>query len=242
MKDRVAYAPYILRKEGDDTTAKCIKCNQDRIPTEYHKHSVRGDGYIRYRQICKFCRKKEKRNRPKPVYEKIIFEGKQLCKYCNIVKTLDQFYANGCFSDGLKKYRSRCKDCILMISKERQPETYADKIRKKHSSFKNYISSLLNHCSKRKNKECNLDIGYLLDLYEKQNGLCNLSGVKMTYEYGKKATNISIDRINNSKGYLKGNVQLVCYFANIIKSVFTAEELIYFAEKIVNYSQNKQNA
>jgi len=186
--------------------------------------------------------KKKKETDQNPYNEKIILEGKRLCKYCDTIKTLDNFYANGCFSDGLIKYRSRCKDCVLKISKNKQPETYADKIRKKHSSAKNYISTLLNHCTKRKNKDSNLDIGYLLDLYNNQNGLCNLSGIPMTYEYGKKTTNISIDRIDNSKGYLKGNVQLVCYFANIIKSQFTLQELLYFAEKIVTYSQNKADA
>jgi hypothetical protein len=242
MKDNIAHAPYILRKKEDETPAKCIKCNEERLPVEYHKHSVRGDGYIRYRQICKFCRKKVKRNKAKPVYERIISEGKQLCKYCNTVKSLDNFYANGCFSDGLPKYRSRCKGCILENRKEKQPETYADKIVKKHSSAKNYISTLLNHCSKRKNKDSNLDIGYLLDLYEKQKGFCGLSGIEMTYEYGKKTTNISIDRIDNSKGYLKGNVHFVCYLSNVMKSEFTIQELLYFAEKIVTYSQNKTDA
>lgn len=239
MKTRVNYAPYILRKPDDLTTVKCVQCLIERLPTEYHKHSIRLDGYVRYRQICKHCRKKAKRNASKPVYEEIIRNGVQRCKYCNVVKPIDSFYANGCFSDGLKKYRARCKDCILLLSKERQPETYKDKIRKKHSSVKNYISTLLNHCSKRKNKEYNLDIQYVLDIYEQQKGLCNISGVPMTFEYGAKTTNVSIDRVDNNKGYVKGNVHLVCYVANIMKNQFSIQEFIQFAKKIVIYSQNK---
>lgn len=239
MISRKNYAPYILRRPNDETTVKCVKCLNERLPIEFYKHSVRLDGYIRYKQICKYCRKKEKRNRSRPVYEEIIKAGVQECKFCHIVKPLDNFYANGCFSDGLKRYRARCKDCILLVSKEKQPETYKDKIRKKHASYKNYISTLLNHCSKRKNKEYNLDIQYLLDIYERQKGLCNISGCLMTYEHGAKTTNISIDRIDNNKGYVKGNVHLVCYIVNVMKNQFSISELIGFAKKIVTYSQNQ---
>lgn len=242
MKPRVNYAPYILRKLDDVTAVKCVQCLIERLPTEYHKHSVRLDGYIRYRQICKHCRKKKKKNKSRPVYEEIIKSGVQKCKYCHTIKPLECFYANGCFSDGIKKYRAKCKDCILVDRKNKFPETYQDKIRKKHSSVKNYISTLLNHCSKRKNKEYNLDIQYVLDIYEQQKGICNISGVPMTYEYGAKTTNISIDRIDNNKGYVKGNIHLVCYISNVMKNQFSIKEFVEFAKKIVIYSQNKEYA
>lgn len=242
MKPRANYAPYILRKPNDQTTVKCVQCLEERSPTEYHKHSIRLDGYVRYRQICKYCRKKKERNKSRPIHAQIISSGVQKCKYCHTVKPLEYFYANGCFSDGIKKYRARCKDCILIDRKNKFAETYKDKIRKKHSSAKNYISTLLNHCSKRKNKEYNLDIQYVLDIYENQNGLCSISGLRMTYEYGATATNISIDRIDSSKGYVKGNVHLVCYIVNVMKNQFSIQEFIEFAKKIVIYSQNKINA
>jgi hypothetical protein len=240
MNPRNNYAPYILRSTDDLTTAKCVKCLEEKILSEYYKHSVRKDGFIRYRQICKVCRKRPKRNKPRPIYENIIKNNSQICLKCKIKKPLNDFYKNGCFDDGLPKYRSTCKSCILLMSPEKHKETYSEKIIKKHSSYKNYISTLLNHSSKRR-KEFNIDIQYLIDLYESQNGLCNISGVKMTYDHGKKATNISIDRINNNIGYVKGNIQLTCYIANIMKSTFSIIDFMDFCEKIVNYNKNKKN-
>jgi hypothetical protein len=235
------YAPYILRQEGDLTLAKCVNCLIEKEPNQYHRHSVRSDGFIRYRQICKECRKvKTKYNRPRPVHIEIVNSNKQLCKKCKTIKELNEFYCNGCFADGVKKYRSTCKKCILEIRKENHKETYQDKIKKKHSSYKNYISCLLNHCSKRNKNGYNLDIQYLLDLYENQKGLCNISGIKMTHEHGKKETNISIDRIDSSIGYVKGNVQLVCYIVNLMKNTFSIEKLLYFSENIIKHQNNKK--
>jgi hypothetical protein len=138
------------------------------------------------------------------------------------------------------KYRSTCKSCVLSSASNRDKLNYPNKIIKKHSSYKNYISTLLNHSSKRK-KEYNIDIQYLLDLYENQKGLCNISGTEMTYNHGSNSTNISIDRIDSNLGYIKGNVQLVCYVVNIMKNNFQINEFIMFCEKIVNYNKNKNN-
>lgn len=240
MNPRNNYSPYILRLQGDSTKAKCVKCLEEKEPSEYYKHSVRGDGFIRYRQICKSCRKKPKRNRKRPIHENIIKDNAQVCLKCKTKKPLDDFYKNGCFDDGLTKYRSTCKSCVLLNSVKIHKKTYGDKIKKKHSSYKNYISTLLNHASKRE-KEFNIDIQYLIDLYESQNGLCNISGVKMTYEHGKVATNISVDRINSDIGYVKGNVQLTCYIANIMKSKFLITDFIDFCKKIVDYNKNNTN-
>jgi hypothetical protein len=243
MNPRTNYSPYILRSKNDCTTAKCVKCLKEKIPFEFYKHSVRSDGLIRYRQICKECRKvKERKKKKKFVYDLIIKNGYQKCISCKKDKNLDEFYSNGCFSDGIKKYRTKCKECVLIDSKEKHPKNYENKIKIKHSSYKNYISSLLNHCSKRKGKEFNIDIQYLIDIYNNQNGICNISGVPMTYDYGSKITNISIDRIDSRFGYIKGNIQLLCYIANIMKNVFELKDLILFSEKIIHYNKNKINA
>lgn len=238
MNPRTNYSPYILRLANDSTKAKCVKCLEEKEPSEYYKHSVRMDGFIRYRQVCKSCRKKPKRNKKRPVYENIIKNNSQVCLRCKIKKPLDDFYKNGCFEDGLPKYRSTCKSCVLSDSAGYHKKTYGDKIFKKHSSYKNYISTLLNHASKRK-KDFNIDIQYLIDLYELQNGFCSISGVKMTHEHGKVSTNISIDRINSEIGYVKGNIQLTCYIVNIMKSNFSITDFVDFCKKIVNFQENK---
>jgi hypothetical protein len=239
MIPRKNYAPYILRQANDNTKAECIKCLENKNINDYYKHSVRSDGFIRYRQICKSCRKKPKKTRLRPIYNEIISSGIQSCLSCKINKPLNEFYKNGCFEDGLPKYRSKCKKCVLEKSKKTHDSSYPNKIEKKHSSYKNYISTLLNHSSKRK-KDYNIDIQYLLNIYELQNGLCNISGVEMTYKHGSVSTNISIDRIDSDKGYIKGNIQLVCYIVNIMKNKFSVNDFLYFCNTIITFN-NKKN-
>jgi len=45
----------------------------------------------------------------------------------------------------------------------------------------------------------------------------------------------SIDRIDNSKGYIEGNVQWVHKLANLMKNKFTDEEYIEMCEKVAAY-------
>ena len=59
----------------------------------------------------------------------------------------------------------------------------------------------------------------------------------MTLIAGKGAvySNVSIDRIDNNKGYIKGNTQLVCRSANAMKLNMNQEELERFIESIIEH-------
>jgi hypothetical protein len=231
---------YIIRHAGDNSLAFCAKCAQDKPPSAYYVHSKRADGATRYRPYCKECRiKGGRKNWARPIHSAIVESNAQTCKICNVNKSLSEFYANGCFPDGTKKYRSRCKTCVLARVKQEQSKIYMSKSQRRSSSPKNFISGILNHAAKRKQHlGFDIDLVYLLELHKKQRGLCALSGVEMTIlaGSGRVNTNISIDRIDSSLGYVRGNVQFVCDIVNRIKQDLSQEELYKWCNLILKES------
>lgn len=99
-------------------------------------------------------------------------------------------------------------------------------------SPRNYMVQLRSY----KNRNKTLSIEFLLDLYEKQKGLCAISKEVMTYNQGtgRCPTNISIDKIDASLPYNPENVQLVCHRVNIMKTDGSEEELRDWCKKILS--------
>lgn len=64
---------------------------------------------------------------------------------------------------------------------------------------------------------------------------CEYLDYKLTNTHGRGhvKTNVSIDRIDSSKGYVPGNVQVICNLANRMKTDANAEELVRFALNIL---------
>jgi len=62
----------------------------------------------------------------------------------------------------------------------------------------------------------------------------------MTYELkcGRTPTNVSIDKIDKSKGYVTENIQLVCMACNQIKSDMSEDWMYYFCKNIVDNYEN----
>lgn len=66
----------------------------------------------------------------------------------------------------------------------------------------------------------NIDIPYLMEIWERQQGRCALSNIPLKHKDEAKSQNTkaSLDRIDSSKGYTKGNVQFVSCTINYAKS------------------------
>lgn len=69
---------------------------------------------------------------------------------------------------------------------------------------------------------------YVLQLLRQQNGICKLTGLRMIMdkEGGDSALRASPDRIDSDLGYLRGNIQIVCQFANAWKGSAPNEEFL----------------
>lgn len=89
---------------------------------------------------------------------------------------------------------------------------------------------------KRNNLDFDVTKEYLNDLFINQEGKCRLSGLKITFpkRWNDKEYTASLDRIDSSKGYVKGNVQWVHKHVNIMKNIFPQEMFIYMCKQITN--------
>lgn len=89
--------------------------------------------------------------------------------------------------------------------------------------FDLYVSSryrIKANDAKVRNLEFGLTFSEFRKLCARRN--CQYTGIKLTLpdNGGQKHTDMSFERIDNSKGYVSGNVISVCFAANNIKSVF----------------------
>jgi len=58
--------------------------------------------------------------------------------------------------------------------------------------------------------------------------------LNVEFIYGDYDKSLSLDRIDSTKGYIKGNIQVISVKANRMKNTATKEELIIFAKYILN--------
>jgi hypothetical protein len=72
---------------------------------------------------------------------------------------------------------------------------------------------------------------YIKELVETQQNKCAYSGVEFIWEYGSNQKP-SLDRIDSSKGYIKGNVHLVTTIVNQAKSDLMEIEFLKMVKSI----------
>lgn len=128
-------------------------------------------------------------------------------------------------------------------AKEHQQRIQAKRNRLRNETLSGRITAILGNAKKRasdKEWDYNLDSDYLKELYTAQKGKCAISGELMTLFGGKNRTTsnvISLDRIDNSLGYVKGNVQLVTAKINFMRGKMDVPELINLCKLIAEYNR-----
>lgn len=84
-----------------------------------------------------------------------------------------------------------------------------------------------------------LTLDFLSDLWTSQGGICPLTGWALTlpkntavWPQGPSPRNASLDRIDNDKGYVQGNVRFVAVMANLARHQFSDEQMIEFCRAV----------
>lgn len=98
---------------------------------------------------------------------------------------------------------------------------------------------------KERNIKLTITIDQLLDLYKKQNGLCHYTGEKLVLKaftgkinsrknYNGLKNYCTLDRLDNNKGYVQGNIVLSTYKVNIARGSLDYEEFLRICHNIKN--------
>jgi len=64
---------------------------------------------------------------------------------------------------------------------------------------------------------------------------CPYTGTKIEARGSSRDNAPSLDRIDNSLGYIPGNIQVISWLANKMKNTATIEELVAFAKGILKF-------
>lgn len=116
----------------------------------------------------------------------------------------------------------------------------ADNRKDIYTPFRYFVSKSKDR-DKKKKRGVNITVEYLKQLWEEQNGICSFTGwnLLLPNSTGKaweisSPKNASLDRIDNSKGYIQGNVRFIAYIANLARQSFADEQLIEFCKAVSN--------
>lgn len=138
------------------------------------------------------------------------------CTICGVTKRVSAFQQN----------TTICNVCRRRRSKDSQSE-----------SVRSFLKMKLQKARSRGDTkhEVGIDVDYLMDLWRLQNGICALSGMPMAFDQDLTDRSVSIDRIDCSKGYVLGNLRLVCTAMNIMRRDLLDSEFYWWCKAVAEY-------
>jgi len=112
--------------------------------------------------------------------------------------------------------------------------------RKVYGDISLYAIRQLRNGAKKRGIEFNVSLEYLNDLYLKQDKRCAISGEEITFDLNNKVKDrnitASLDRIDNDKGYIEGNVQWIHKEVNRMKQDFGQVHFLEMCELVANHN------
>jgi len=177
----------------------------------------------------------------------------KVCMKCNQEKPLDSFFGNNSRKDGKAVW---CKECFRTYQNSNGVKQSRKKIhdawQKSEAGLKFRFGGALKAIErKRRVKQKEKRMISAARIRAKKKGLevsitedditiptiCPVLGIEITKENRRASdTSATIDRIDNNKGYIRGNVLIISYRANSIKRDGSMDELY----KIYHYMRKYQ--
>lgn len=173
----------------------------------------------------------------------LIIGNTKNCTKCGERKLLSEFPPNKKMSSGVQSWCRKCNNKHLTKYYSDNPSALQDSYKRRALAHrKNPIPSMLTEArarAKKKGLEFNLTKEDI-----KIPDKCPVFGVALIV--GSKISSNreawpSLDRINPLYGYVKGNVQVISYKANVMKQNATPEQLIQFANWVLTEFTEKYN-
>ena len=222
-------------------TLVCTKCLEEKDITLFVKSKLVKCGYT---ATCKSCYNSTRNEKD----SKKVFlpQENKLCPTCKNVLSKDHFYKNPRHSSGLA---TECIVCTRIRShsnglkrkesdKIKAKERYDKNIGKRRAEKRNYILANpevhMYSAAKKRSRDRGLEFNICKEdiVIPKICPILQVEfkvGTKRDYRYSP-----SLDRIDNAKGYTKGNIQVISSLANTMKNSATKEELLLFSKYMIN--------
>lgn len=97
----------------------------------------------------------------------------------------------------------------------------------------------------KESQKIEVDIDYVYDVGASQDFFCALTGEELEFTRGGQywlgkwcnPNSCTIDRIDSSKGYIKGNIQLITWKANCLKQHLDNKDFIEFCKDVARYNK-----
>jgi len=143
------------------------------------------------------------------------------------------------------RYRSQdriCSECGNKCSKNAWRCLSCSQV----GNTKNLKGQFTYYLRKAKDRRHSTDLeeDYLVDLWNRQDGNCAISGIPLRLRNltGRSTLDAaSLDRIDSGKGYVKGNVQFIAYGLNLAKNSFSNDEFTEFLLLITDSMRDERN-
>ncbi len=111
---------------------------------------------------------------------------------------------------------------------------------KGHGEIPKSLYNRINSNAKRRGISMELSLKDLWELFIKQNRKCSLSDLPLDFTYGRNQKHkgtASLDRIDSTKGYVKGNVQWVHKDVNWMKQDYSNDYFLSMCQRICDFQK-----